>query len=105
MSRRNHPRLRALGLLLFVGAPMAGALAAALVLPWVVGPGLAVRSSADLVLLGRRRPGELIPANQARRTVAPGSIPPSTRPSACSLTRVARVDCAAAGHRWRGTPA
>ena len=49
MARRGHPRLRALGLLVAVGAPLAGALTAALLLPWVVGPGLAVRSSADLL--------------------------------------------------------
>src|SRR5688572_28240553 len=49
MSRRGHPRLRALGLLLAVGSPLAGALTAMLLLPWVVGPGLAVRSSADLL--------------------------------------------------------
>jgi membrane peptidoglycan carboxypeptidase len=49
MSGREHPRLRALGLLLVVGSPLAGALAAALLLPWIVGPGLAVRSSADLL--------------------------------------------------------
>jgi membrane peptidoglycan carboxypeptidase len=49
MAGRDHPRLRALGLLLVVGSPLAGALAAALLLPWVVGPGLAVRSSADLL--------------------------------------------------------
>ena len=49
MSRRGHPRWRALGLLLAVGSPLAGALTAALLLPWVVGPGLAVRSSADLL--------------------------------------------------------
>jgi membrane peptidoglycan carboxypeptidase len=49
MARRGHPRMRALGLLLAVGAPLAGALTAALLLPWVVVPGLAVRSSADLL--------------------------------------------------------
>src|ERR671920_610702 len=49
MSRRGHPRMRALGLLLAVGAPLAGALTALLLLPWVLGPGLAVRSSADLL--------------------------------------------------------
>jgi hypothetical protein len=36
---------------------------------------------------------------------ASGSMPPSTRPSARSLSRVARVDCAAAGHSCRGTSA
>ena len=49
MSTRRHPRLRALGLLVSVAAPLAGALTAALLLPWIIGPGLAVRSSADLL--------------------------------------------------------
>src|SRR5688500_16349628 len=49
MSGRGHPRLRALGLLLAVGSPLAGALTAALLMPWILGPGLAVRSSAALL--------------------------------------------------------
>jgi membrane peptidoglycan carboxypeptidase len=49
MARRDHPRLRALGLLLVVGSPLAGALTAALLMPWILGPGLALRSSADLL--------------------------------------------------------
>ena len=48
MSRRRHPRLRALGLLL-VTVPLAGALVAAVLVPWVIGPGLVARSSADLL--------------------------------------------------------
>ena len=46
MTTRRHPRLRALALLLAVGAPLAGALTAALLLPWIVGPGLAVEIAA-----------------------------------------------------------
>ena len=49
MSGRAHPRLRALEVLLFVAVPVAGALLAAMLLPWIVGPGLAVRSSANLL--------------------------------------------------------
>jgi membrane peptidoglycan carboxypeptidase len=49
MSGRTHPRLRALELLFLVAVPIAGALLAALLLPWIVGPGLAARSSANLL--------------------------------------------------------
>jgi membrane peptidoglycan carboxypeptidase len=49
MSGRTHPRLRALELLFLVAVPVAGALLAALLLPWVIGPGLAARSSANLL--------------------------------------------------------
>ena len=73
MSRRTHPRLRALGLLLLVGTPMAGALAAALVLPWVVGPGLAVRSSADLLAPLPGVLGEETPAGNSVVLAADGS--------------------------------
>src|SRR5215211_6736605 len=46
---RRHPRLRALGKLLFVAAPLAGLLVAAMMLPWFLGPGLAAQSSANLL--------------------------------------------------------
>src|SRR3712207_1414817 len=46
---RRHPRLRALGALFFVAAPLAGLLTAAMLLPWFLGPGLAARSSANLL--------------------------------------------------------
>jgi membrane peptidoglycan carboxypeptidase len=49
MPGRAHPRLRALEMLLLVAVPLAGALLAALLLPWVIGPGLAARSSANLL--------------------------------------------------------
>jgi membrane peptidoglycan carboxypeptidase len=48
VSDRPHPRLRAF-LLLFVAVPLAGALIAGLVSPWIVGAGLVARSSADLL--------------------------------------------------------
>ncbi len=47
-GRRRHPRLRA-ALLLLLAIPLAGALVAATLAPWVVGSGLAARSSADLL--------------------------------------------------------
>ena len=48
MAGRRHPRLRAAALLL-VAIPLAGALVAATLAPWVVGTGLAASSSADLL--------------------------------------------------------
>jgi membrane peptidoglycan carboxypeptidase len=49
VSRRAHPRLHALGILFLVAVPLAGALTAALLMPWVVVPGLAAKTSADLL--------------------------------------------------------
>ena len=49
MSRGAHPRLRTFGMLFLVAVPMAGVLTAAMLMPWIVGPGLAARSSADLL--------------------------------------------------------
>ncbi|SFK37724.1 transglycosylase domain-containing protein [Geodermatophilus ruber] len=47
-QRRPRPRLRAAGLLLGV-LPLAGALLASLLLPWIVGPGLAAGHTASLL--------------------------------------------------------
>jgi membrane peptidoglycan carboxypeptidase len=47
-SGSSHRRLRALGSLLLV-LPLTGALLAALLVPWVVGPGLAASTSAELL--------------------------------------------------------
>jgi membrane peptidoglycan carboxypeptidase len=47
-SGHPHPRLRALGNLLLV-LPLTGALLAALLVPWVVGPGLLASASAELL--------------------------------------------------------
>ena len=41
--------MRAAATLLFVAVPLAGALVAGLMLPWFAGPGIAARSSADLL--------------------------------------------------------
>ena len=49
MSRRAHPRWRAFGILFLVAVPLAGVLSAGLLLPWVVGPGVAASSAADLL--------------------------------------------------------
>ncbi|GAA3157281.1 transglycosylase/D,D-transpeptidase PonA2 [Blastococcus jejuensis] len=49
MARRRHPRLRAAATLMFVAVPLAGALVAGLLLPWLAGPGLAARSSVNLL--------------------------------------------------------
>jgi membrane peptidoglycan carboxypeptidase len=46
---RAHPRLHAFAVLFLVAVPLAGALTAGLLGPWVVGPGLAARSSANLL--------------------------------------------------------
>jgi membrane peptidoglycan carboxypeptidase len=49
MTGRARPRLRAFETLFLVAVPLAGLLTAALLLPWIVGPGLAARTSADLL--------------------------------------------------------
>lgn len=49
MSRPVHPRLHALGVLFLVAVPLAGALVAGLFMPWVLGPGLAAKSTANLL--------------------------------------------------------
>ena len=49
MSGRDRPRWHAAPLLLLVAVPLAGALVAALLLPWLLGPGLIVRSNGDLL--------------------------------------------------------
>ena len=74
MSGRAHPRLRAFELLTLLAVPLGGALLAALLLPWVVGPGLAARGSADLLT---PLPVQLTDATPAGNTVvlaADGSV-------------------------------
>jgi membrane peptidoglycan carboxypeptidase len=44
-----HPRLHAFTFLFLVAVPLAGALIAGLLVPWVVGPALVARSSVDLL--------------------------------------------------------
>jgi membrane peptidoglycan carboxypeptidase len=72
-SRRSHPRLRAAALLL-VALPLTGALVAAVVFPWVVGPSLAASNSASLLA---PLPVELTDATPPGNTVvlaADGSV-------------------------------
>jgi membrane peptidoglycan carboxypeptidase len=49
VAKRGHPRVRALFTLLLVAVPLAGSLVAGLLLPWFLAPGLAARSSVDLL--------------------------------------------------------
>jgi membrane peptidoglycan carboxypeptidase len=70
---RPHRRLRAAGLL-FLSLPLAGALVAALLTPWIVGPGVLASSSASLLA---PLPVELTDATPAGNTVvlaADGSV-------------------------------
>jgi membrane peptidoglycan carboxypeptidase len=74
MSGRAHPRLRAFERLTLLAVPLGGVLLAALLLPWVVGPGLVARGSADLLT---PLPVELTDATPAGNTVvlaADGSV-------------------------------
>jgi membrane peptidoglycan carboxypeptidase len=74
MSRRAHPRIRAFELLVLIAIPLAGALLAAALVPWIVGPGLAARASASLLT---PLPDELADATPAGNTVvlaADGSV-------------------------------
>ncbi|HEX2075442.1 MAG TPA: transglycosylase domain-containing protein [Geodermatophilus sp.] len=71
--RRGHPRLRAFGLLL--GAlPFAGALVAALLLPWIVGPGLAASSTAGLLAPLPVELTDRTPPGNTRVLAADGSL-------------------------------
>jgi membrane peptidoglycan carboxypeptidase len=74
MTGHAHPRLRALKLLLFVAVPLAGALLAALLVPWVIGPGLVARSSADLLAPLPSPLGEATPAGNSVLLAADGSV-------------------------------
>jgi membrane peptidoglycan carboxypeptidase len=73
MSGRGHPRLRALRSLL-VAVPLAGVLVAALLMPWVAGPGLAARSSADLLAPLPSALGDRTPAGNSALLAADGSL-------------------------------
>jgi membrane peptidoglycan carboxypeptidase len=49
VDQHAHPRLRAFAVLFLVAVPLAGALIAGMLVPWVVGPGMVARSSANLL--------------------------------------------------------
>jgi membrane peptidoglycan carboxypeptidase len=74
MPKRSHPRIRAFELLLFVAVPMAGALLAAMLMPWIVGPGLAARSSAGLLSPLPVALGDETPAGNTVVQAADGSV-------------------------------
>jgi len=73
VARRAHPRARAL-VLLFIAVPMAGALLAGALAPWVIGPGLAARSSADLLAPLPVGLGDQTPAGNSVVLAADGSV-------------------------------
>ena len=74
MARRAHPRLHAFELLFLVAVPLAGALVAALLLPWIVTPGLAVRSSGDLLAPLEGEVGDGTPPGNTVVLAADGSL-------------------------------
>jgi membrane peptidoglycan carboxypeptidase len=74
MSGRDRPRWHAAQLLLLVAVPVAGALLAALLLPWILGPGLVVRSNADLLAPLPVELGDSTPAGNSVVLAADGSV-------------------------------
>src|SRR3954452_16992353 len=74
LSRRIRPRWRAAGLLLFVAVPLARAMVAGLMLPWFLGPGMVVRSNADLLAPLPVTLGASAPAGNSAVLAADGSV-------------------------------
>ena len=74
MAGRTHPRLRAFELLSLLAVPLGGALLAALLLPWVVGPGLAARGSTDLLTPLPVQLTDATPAGNTAVLAADGSV-------------------------------
>jgi membrane peptidoglycan carboxypeptidase len=74
MAGRDRPRLRAARLLVLVAVPIAGALLAALMLPWILGPGLAIRSNGDLLAPLPVGLGDSTPAGNSIVLAADGSL-------------------------------
>jgi membrane peptidoglycan carboxypeptidase len=72
--RRAHPRFRAFRLLFLVAIPLTGVLLAALLLPWIAVPGLAVRSSADLLAPLPSELGEQSPAGNTVVLATDGTL-------------------------------
>ncbi|MGY1601194.1 transglycosylase domain-containing protein [Geodermatophilus sp. SYSU D00815] len=73
MAGRKHPKLRAFALL-FVALPLAGALTAAVLTPWVVGPGLVASNSANLLSPLPSALGDATPAGNSVVLAADGSV-------------------------------
>ena len=74
MSGRHRSRWHAAQLLLLVAIPLAGALVAALLLPWFLGPGLVVRSNANLLAPLPVELGAGTPAGNSVALAADGSL-------------------------------
>jgi membrane peptidoglycan carboxypeptidase len=74
MAGRDRPRWRAVRLLVLVAVPLAGALVAALMLPWILGPGLVIRSNGDLLAPLPVELGDSTPAGNSIVLAADGSL-------------------------------
>ena len=74
MDQHAHPRLRAFAVLFLVAVPLAGVLSAGMLVPWVVGPGLMARSSADLLSPLPGGLGDETPAGNTAVLAADGSL-------------------------------
>ena len=74
MAGRDRPRWRAARLLTLVAVPIAGALLAALMLPWILGPGLVVRSNGNLLAPLPVELGDKTPAGNSVVLAADGSL-------------------------------
>ncbi|HEY0126286.1 MAG TPA: transglycosylase domain-containing protein [Blastococcus sp.] len=74
MAKRDRPRWRAARLLVLVAVPLAGALLAALLLPWILGPGLVIRSNGDLLAPLPVELGDSTPAGNSIVLAADGSL-------------------------------
>src|SRR4051812_13999377 len=74
VDRDGHPKLHAFAVLFLVAVPLAGALTAGMLVPWVVGPGLVARSSANLLSPLRGVLGDETPAGNTVVLAADGSL-------------------------------
>jgi len=74
VSQHAHPRLHAFAVLFLVAVPLAGALTAGMLVPWVVGPGLVARSSANLLSPLPGVLGDETPAGNTAVLAADGSL-------------------------------
>src|SRR3954471_19091678 len=70
---RGHPRLRAVALL-FLAIPLTGALIAAALSPWILGPGMVAKSSANLLIPLPSALGDQAPAGNSVVLAADGSV-------------------------------
>src|SRR5688500_43392 len=74
MAGRDRPRWHAAQLLVLVAIPVAGALLAALLLPWILRPGLVVRSNGNLLAPLPVELSDSTPAGNSVVLAADGSL-------------------------------